>query len=43
MGIEEFINSYTANEVEKVERKDVLKRFQTKLQIQKIGAYKSVE
>ena len=39
MHIEEFIKQYTQTEVEKVERRDVLARFQNKCAIQNISAH----
>ena len=41
MHIEEFIHQYTNTEVEKVERKDVLHRFQQKTAVQKIAVNKA--
>ena len=37
MNIDEFINTYTPNEVEKIQRKEPLSRFQQKLAVQKIS------
>ena len=39
MHIDEFIKQYTQQEVEKVERKDVLSRFQNKLAVQNIASH----
>lgn len=42
MHIEDFINQYTAAEVERIERKDVISRFSNKIAIQNISAHQSV-
>ena len=42
MGIEEFINQYTPEEVEKVQRKDVFAKFQNKMKVQYISANQSI-
>jgi hypothetical protein len=39
MHIDEFIRQYTTQEVEKVERKDALSRFQNKLAVQNIASH----
>ena len=42
MAIHEFINQYTSQEVEKVQRYDVIGKFQSKQTIQKIATTKAV-
>lgn len=37
MHIEEFINKYTVPEVEKIDRKDVFYKFESKMAIQRIA------
>lgn len=42
IAIEEFINQYTDEEVEKIARRDVLHRFVQKAAVQAIAAHQSV-
>jgi hypothetical protein len=37
MNIDDFINQFTDNELEKIQRKDVVQKFQQKLTVQKIS------
>ena len=39
MHIDEFIQQYTPSEVEKIERRDVIERFQNKIKVQNITAH----
>lgn len=41
MGIEEFIQQYTPEEVDKVTRKDVFSKFQNKMKVQYISAHQN--
>ena len=41
MHVKEFIQDYTPLEIEKLERKDVLSRFQNKVAVQSIAAHLS--
>lgn len=43
MHVDEFIKQYTEQEVAKIERQDVISRFQNKLSMQKISVEKSSE
>ena len=38
MHIDEFIKQYSMGEVQKIERRDVLERFQNKMAVQSISA-----
>ena len=42
MQIEDFIQQYTENQVEKIERNDVTSRFRRKLSVQKISRQQSI-
>ena len=41
MHIHDFIDMYTTSEVERIERKDVLQRFQNKIAVQNISAHQA--